>query len=149
MFNIHLTAEKVVEPGTGAAAVYGKIEIGSYSETFSASLVKWSQTEYEEHWKRALSRIVEGGKHSALVTSCVEPTPGGFLVWWPLYREGETVYVQNEMLFFDRLTAPLSLDQPWEALRQRQTANDEGIPVSEWTTTVGELRECLDRKRRH
>src|SRR5579863_9497627 len=103
MFDIYLTDESVPDLKPGDRAVYGKIRIDDYQETFVASLVFWSPAQYQRHWETSLRRIVAGGDRSALITSYVEPAPGGFLYWWPLFREGQTVHLQNQMLFFDQL----------------------------------------------
>src|SRR5687768_9816250 len=101
MFDIYLTEEAAPWLDPGVRAVQGSIRIENYVETIIASLMSWSPKEYERHWLTAVQRVVDGGDRSALITSYVEPThdpdPDDYLVWWPLFREGETVYVQNQM----------------------------------------------------
>ena len=46
MFQIYLTEEPVPETDPGVTAVYGKIQIGEFSETFVTSLVSWDRREY-------------------------------------------------------------------------------------------------------
>ena len=149
MFNIYLTSDPVVEPGTGAKAVYGKIQIDDWDETFSASQVFWTAEQYQRHWAAALRRIVEGENRSALITSYIEPMSGGFLNWWPLYREGDTIYIQNQMLFFDQLKSPFCVEYPWESVSERKTTTAEGTEISEWTTTVSSLQQYLQRSGLH
>jgi CdiI N-terminal domain len=105
MFDIYLTDQSVPEGDPGAHALYGKIRIGDHSETFIANLLFWNRKQYEEHWLMAVKRVVEGADRSALVTSYNEPSPvpDEFLNWWPLYRDREAAYIQNQMLFFDQL----------------------------------------------
>jgi hypothetical protein len=148
MFDIYLTDEHVRDPDDGDAnAVYGKLKIAGYSETFIASLAYWTHEQYERHWMIALDRIVSAEGRSALITSFVEPRTEGFLLWWPLYRDGDLVYIQNHILFFDQLSKPFSAEHFWESVGQRQIITpDEGIPISEWKTTVSDLRDCLRRK---
>jgi hypothetical protein len=153
MFDISLTDELVTEPvsegATGSEAVYGRIRIGDYQETFITSLSFWNRPQYERHWATALQRIVGGKDRSALITSCVEPpldvTSDDFLVWWPLYRDGDTGYVQNQLLFFKQLSSPFSLDRAWESVRERQVVNVEGSQISEWITNVQNIRDYLNR----
>ena len=118
--------------------------------TFIASLYYWSPLQYEQQWLTALRRVVEGANRSVLITSYVEPplvvTSDDYLVWWPLYRAEDVVYVQNQMLFFKTLKAPFSIECPWEFVRDRQALNAEGVQVSEWVTNVQSIRECLNRK---
>lgn len=143
MFNIYLTGESVEELDPGVEAVYGRIHIGDYYETFAASLVYWKPGAYQVHWRKALQRIVEGATRSAVITSYVEPTPGGSLTWWPIYRERETIYFQNQLLFFDQVVPPFSPDRPWESVGVRETMNPEGRQISEWKTALSSVNEWL------
>jgi len=147
MFDIYLTSEVVPESETTAKAVYGKIHIGNYVETFVSSLAVWGREQYRASWTQALQRVADGVGPAALITSYVKPKlPDDFLIWWPLYPVGETVYVRNELLFYRQLRTPFSLDHPWESVRERQVTNAEGIRISEWVTTTQSIRECLERK---
>src|SRR5581483_2910236 len=153
MFDISLTEELVTEPASEAShaeAVYGKIRIEDHRETFITDLSHWNRTQYEQHWIRALQRLLGDATHSVLITSYSpprpQPTPEDFLVWWPLYRERDVVYVQNQLLFFKQLTHPFSADRPWDSLRPRSTVNPEGLEISEWMTTVENIREYLGRR---
>src|SRR5260370_12510682 len=101
MFEVRLTDEVVPETDPGVIALYGKIQIGEHVETFITSLVSWNPSLYEHHWLSALRRLLEGARTSALITSYVEPGLADHLMWWPLYREGDAVYVQNHMLFYE------------------------------------------------
>ncbi|SRR5579872_2699841 len=148
MFDVYLTEESVAETDSGVQAVYGKIRIGDFSETFTASMARWSTSQYELHWIAALQRILDGAGRSVLITSYVDPFPEGFLFCWPLYRGGETIHVQNRLLFFDQLLAPFDPNHPWDSIHARRTTNDEGQRISEWTTDVDSIRECAARKRR-
>ena len=148
MFDIHLTKTIPPELPPGVRAVYGCIQIDNHRETFTSSLVFWEPEDYERQWIVALDRIAIGAAESILVTSYVEPISGGFLTTWPLYREGETIHIQNQMLFFDHLKTPFSPEYPWQLIAQRKTINSEGIPISEWNTTRQDILECLARKQR-
>jgi hypothetical protein len=143
MFEIILTDEIVPETDPGVVALYGKIYVGDFAETFITSLVSWNQKAYERHWASALRRLLEGASKSALITSYVEPGLADHLVWWPLYREGDTVYVQNHMLFYDQLGKPFSSGDPWRSVPQRRTVNPEGQRISEWETDLSSIQKCL------
>jgi hypothetical protein len=145
MFDISLTDASVPELDPGVTAVYGEIKIGDFSETFIASLVFWTRDRYERHWRAAIGKIVDGSERSALITSCVGPIHSSHLLWWPLYREKNSVYIQNQILFYDQLNKPFSAERPWDCVRERQTVNPEGKRVSEWVTHVDSLREFLQR----
>ena len=148
MFNIYLTEDRVPETDPGVKAVYGRIQIGRDYETFTASLIRWTAGDYERHWIAALRRLINGGDGSALITSYIDPVAEGFLIWWPLYRSGDAIFVQNQMLFFDSLIQPFDVEHPWDSLRRRETVNAEGFEISEWRTTIDDIRECLELKLR-
>ena len=143
MFDIYLTHKKVDEPDV--KAVYGRICVGEYFETFTASLVFWSHEQYKKQWRTALRKIVDGESRSALITSFAEPKEGEFLFWWPLYREGEIVYVQNQILLFENLSVPFVIERPWDSVQERQIMNAEGRKVSEWAITVQDIKEWFER----
>ena len=147
MFDIYLTDTYVPELESDVQALYGRICIDKFSETFTASLVHWSPAQYEQHWEKALKRVVEDRNNSALITSYVTPDLEKFLIWWPVYLEGDAVYIQNELLIYSQLSEPFSIERPWDSLRPRQSTDPEGNSISEWSTTLESLQECLDRLR--
>src|ERR1700737_4794581 len=102
-FSIKLSSEPFHDPESGVLVSYGSIEIGTFDERFLASLVHWDPNDYEHHWKEALTRIVSWADMSCLITSIVNPSTASHLFWWPMYREGDTVYIQHQILFFKNL----------------------------------------------
>ena len=114
MFDIYLTTEVV--PESDGHAVYGRIQIEDYTETFIASLVCWSRVDYEEHWHEACQLLIEGMPQSALLISYVEPSMSEFFVWWPLCRDDQVVHVRNEIVPYSQLTKPFSINDPWSSI---------------------------------
>jgi hypothetical protein len=118
MFKILATDELVSKSGNdGIPVFYGKIVIGDFQETFAASLASWAREDYNPHWRKALEKLISG-----------------------------TVYVQNHVLFFGQLTQPLSPERPWDSVRDRQLIDEEGQKISEWTTTVDEIKYFLNQR---
>ncbi len=145
MFDIYLTEEVVAE--SGGQAVYGTIQIEDYKEAFVASLVSWTRADYERHWRDACQHLVHEGNESALISSYQEPSRSELLVWWPLYRDGDIVYVRNELVIYAQLTEQFSIENPWASIRERKIVNDEGLRISEWETTIQSIEQCLERLR--
>jgi CdiI N-terminal domain len=150
MFEILTTDEHLPETETdGVPCVYGKIVIGDFQERFATSLAVWSPDEYHLHWRNALQRLVTGGDRTDLITDYVEPPAhpysGGYLFWWPLYRAGDAVYVQNHILFFKQLSQPFSAERPWDSVRDRRVVNEDGQKVPEWATTVDDIKHFLSQ----
>lgn len=146
MFDIHLTTEMV--PESDGQAVYGRIQVEDFNETFIVSLVSWTRDEYESQWFRACQRLLEGAGESALVSSYVAPSESKFFMWWPLYREGEVVHVRNELVPYSQLETPFSAEAPWASVRKRKILTDEGLEISEWDTSVQSIQDFLARRYR-
>lgn len=165
MFDIYLTGETVTEEGDpDFKAVWGEIRIGAFRERFVARVVCWNAEQYEKQWESALRRIVTGSTPAALITDYVEPnlSSGNSLWWWPLYREGDSVYIQNQLRMLYRksdsvyvqdqlvssspLDLQFSVQRPWESIKARETVAVEGSMISEWATTVESIEDCLARR---
>ena len=146
VFDISISDEPIPGLDPGEIAVYGTIIIGDFREDFYSSRAIWTRQQYQQHWNAAISRIVAGEKRSALIVSYLEPRLSHSLEWWPLYREADNVYVQNQLLFFDQLSQPFCADRPWDSVRDRQTISSEGQKISKWTTNVDSLCEFLKKR---
>jgi hypothetical protein len=165
MFDIHLTGEIVTEEDDpDFKALWGEIRIGAFRERFVARVVSWSAEQYEKQWESALRKIVTGSTTTALITDYVEPnlSSGNSLWWWPLYREGVSVYIQNQLRMLYRkgdsvymqdqlassgpLDLQFSLQRPWESIKERTIVGAEGSKISEWATTVESIEDCLVRR---
>jgi hypothetical protein len=147
VFDIFLTCQLVEEPDRGFKAVYGQIQIGDFCETFVASLACWDQIQYAQHWASAVSRIMEGQERSALVTSFLEPSLSHHLVWWPMYRDRDVVYIQNQLLFFDQLAQPFSSKHLWDFVGERRQWSDDDQKISEWALPIQSMEAYLLRKK--
>lgn len=143
MFDISLTDELIAGLDPGETAVFGIISIGDFVENIYVGLTSWSRGQYEQQWRMAVARIVAGADRSPLIVSYVEPPLANSVMLWPIYRDGETVYIQNRLLFLDQLSEPFSADRPWDFLTDRKTISANGDRISEWTTNVDSLREFL------
>ena len=118
----------------------GLIVLAEYSEEFLASLGEWTHTQYREQWARSIQRLIEGDAKAVLITTFSSPDVASHLEWWALYREGEDVFAQNQLLLFDDLTGKFDVSRAVEYLRDRQTVNEEGLPISEWRVSMDDLR---------
>ena len=56
-----------------------------------------------------------------------------------MYRVGETVFLQNHLLFFDQLARPFSIDDPYSSLKDRETVDEDGNRISEWSVNFSEI----------
>jgi hypothetical protein len=124
-----------------ANGAIGRITIGDFSETFEMPLGFWAVSDYRNSWCRAFALLEEGSDSaSCLMASMTAPETTNFLFCWPLYRDGETVYVQNSIIFLDEIRSEFDPGRPWLSISSRCTVDDDGNIVSEWTTPMDSIR---------
>jgi hypothetical protein len=146
MFDIRLSSDAPAGPDDGVSAVYGRLQIGEFQETFVASLSHWCQSQYLQQWREAAQRLIDGEAKSAFVTSFVPPSHALHFVWWPCYLSDETVYVQNQLRFYEQLPSPFDVDSLYDYIEDRKTVSaDDGALISEWQMPLEWLRDFLRR----
>jgi hypothetical protein len=118
----------------------GLLVMGESKEGFCSTLYQWSKQQYESQWERAIDVLLNESLKAALIVEYIGPDAGSHLEWWAMYREGETVYLQDQLLFYSQLSEPFSLDAPFESLRDRETINAEGQKISEWSVSLQEIK---------
>jgi hypothetical protein len=119
----------------------GLLTIGDFREDFAASLYLWSKEDYESQWRDAIGSLLEGRDRAALIVEYVGPEAAGKLEWWPMYVVRETVFFQNHLLFYDQLSQPFSIHDPYASLRDRRTINEDGDHISEWSVSFSEIEK--------
>ena len=132
-------------PASGPGLAVGRITVGTdFSEKFETDLSYWDRSRYEEDWRTNVRRLVEGAERAVLLTSITAPASANFFFWWPLYRDGETVHVQNQLLFLDELSSPFDPARSWDFVADRETVNEDGLRISEWQCSLSDLRSWLN-----
>lgn len=131
-----------IDPGPSEGEAEGRITVGDFSERFRAALSYWSVSDYQASW-RAAFEVLETGTTatSCLVTSITEPTMSNYVMCWPLYRDGDFVRVQNSLIFLDELDSPFAPAAPWLSVQPRETVDEDGRPISEWSVPLSAVRE--------
>ncbi len=124
---------------------WGQITIDDFSEMFEMNLRYWTPEEYRHQWSIASYRIANGGGRSAFITSMPTPDTSDRLWWWPAWREGERVYVQNQMLLPEQLPEKFDGTDPTKNLDQPSLTGLEGYGISTWETTVTAIRLFADK----
>ena len=87
--------------------------------------------------------MLDAGPRSAscLMASMTDPRISNFVVSWPMYREGEDVYIQNAIIFLDEVGEAFDPAAPWECAGPRCGRDEDGSRASEWVTSMSSLRE--------
>jgi hypothetical protein len=143
VFAIKLQSPREAREGNGSPAeASGKIIIGDFTETFMVPLGFWDESDYRHSWRRAFE-VLNANLHSTscLMTSMTDPDNSNFLICWPMYREGEDVYIQNAIIFLDEIEGAFDPEAPWSFVQPRHRIDEDGNKISEWVTTMGSLRE--------
>jgi hypothetical protein len=144
-FDIRLSTDVLNEEGE-APALWGRIQIGSFIEDFIAYLCDWTPEQYRRQWLEAAERLVNGESKSAFVTMFVSPKNGGHFVWWPCYRVGEIVYLQNHLRFYEQIASPFAVESLYEYVSDRKTVSDNNVtPISEWEVPLGWIQDFVNR----
>lgn len=146
MFLIGFTEESLIklEP-TEADGRVGLLVLGSHEEGFPVHFSVWSEQQYIDHWKSALVRSLEG-KPSALVTDMATPAQSSHLIWWPMWRTDRELVFHNQLFFFGQHGiegSQIDVESLYEVIGERMTHDDEGVPLSEWSVPISDVRTFL------
>jgi hypothetical protein len=128
-------------PGAPAEAV-GRIVIGDFEETLKIPLGFWGAAEYRQSWRRAFD-VIRDNPHSmsCLMVAMTNPEDSNFLECWPMYRDGNFVYIQNSLIFLDELNLRFSTEEPWASLGPRREFDEYGNKISEWKICIESLED--------
>jgi CdiI N-terminal domain len=143
MFSIELqSSPEFTEENGDPAEASGRIIIGDFTETFRVPLGFWGESDYRRSWQLAFEVLkADPSSTSCLMTSMTDPTNSNFLGCWPMYRQGEVVYIQNAIIFLDEIEGPFDPAAPWRYVGPRNQIDEDGNTVSEWATSMDSLKE--------
>lgn len=133
-FAIELFDEFEARPTT-----LGQITIGSFQERFIVPLDFWSVNDYRRHWRDSIDFLISAGKDTCLITAMHDPNTANYIQWWLLYPHGTSVFIQNHLLFLSTLSSPFNVLEPHLHIPARRVINDEGLPISEWESTLDDF----------
>jgi hypothetical protein len=139
-FSIGISAEDKYDE---QKACYGYIQIGDFREKLEINVSFWMPEDYIAQWNRAILRIVEKDEKSCLITSLSSPQDSNFIFWWPMYRNKDTVFIQNGILFLDEISSSFTFENPYEDVPDRETVSEDGEPISEWEISIDALKNYL------
>jgi hypothetical protein len=125
----------------------GEIRVGTFCENFVVDVSFWPRARYEQQWLSAAALIMTVDR-AAMIVSLGEPSSSNFVRWWALYRDGDSVAMQEQICFLDELGTPFDPERVEKYVRPRETASEEGQPISEWYTTVTAISDFLKRRSR-
>ncbi len=142
-FSIKFLEKPLIYPFDDAKtpAASGELTMGQSTEGFYSSLYQWSTQNYENQWSDAIRLLLGGAPKAALIVEYLSPDVASHLEWWAMYREADVVYLQHQLVFYKQLTKPFSINAPFASLRDRETINQQGRRISEWSVSLSEIEQ--------
>ena len=102
--------EKIVDKNIfefcGMQCCQGEIQIKKFKETFNMPLYFWNMEDYQKQWEEGIERL-KTHERSCLVVAMQDPNTAPWANLWVLYKEGDKVYIHNNLLFGERFTKML------------------------------------------
>jgi len=129
----------------GEKCMWCQIQIGGFSERFSAPVELWSINEYISQWKCAVEDIANGASKGFLMAAMRNPDISDFLSVYTLYREADEVFVQNQIVLCNGNEEYIRRGDFIQLIEDRETETEDGEKISEWRTTVGQLKYFLEQ----
>lgn len=140
-FGINFISTEQIPPDN---ASYARVMIGKFEETILIPLDYWTKEEYCQQWITSINNLLaEEKSKSALLVEMYNPEYANFIKWWPIYRDRDIVYIQNHILLLDELPTLFKPDDLESLVPNRKTIGENGEKISEWASSVSELREWL------
>ena len=143
LFDIHFLTGPKVDP-EGWQHAEAELVIGTYRERLRVDLGTWSIEDYSAQWRKAIRRLVDGQEHSRLLTSYRGPS-ASYHFSWPIWREGERIYLQEALILSEQLASSFEPDAAWDIVTSRDPEQAGSTWVSEWEVSADDLVAWLSR----
>ena|SRR6185503_15845734 len=120
------------------------IHINDFSEDLILPTSYWQRHIYIDHWHEAIQKILNGSEHeiSALITEMYDPKkPKYAIMWWPLYRENDKVFIRNGYLSLEEvgITKEPGINELITHVLPRDEKFDSA--PSEWCVSLSDLEK--------
>ena len=142
MFDIEFIADEPehLDEGEDAwVALRGRTTLADYQEEFLATLGTWSRADYQRQWIEAAQRLLGGADRTVFITSA-------FQFCWAMWREGEMVYVHEQLLAEETLIAPFDAANPYRQIAERYAGTEDGNEISEWRLNIADIEAFVARR---
>ena len=103
----------------------------------------WDISDYEKQWKAGLERI-KTHDASVLITAMNDLNKRAQVNWWVLYKEGDKIYIQEQMLIDEVFEKelhqqPFNKETCYNFIDPRETVTEEGHKISDWVIDLSDL----------
>lgn len=132
----------------GLPSCIGEITLNNFKETFVMPLEWWHQKDYKQQWLEGLERIFTH-KRSCLITSVQNPYLRPHINWWILYKEGDTIFIQNQIIFGSLYRQkmkhnPFDSKTCYRHLPKKRSIYTDGEKISEWRVSLQDIQIFLE-----
>ncbi|MFI7607423.1 hypothetical protein ACIBTV_20075 [Micromonospora sp. NPDC049366] len=142
MFSIRLARSG--DAVLGSSVSLGRITADGLDEAFEAPTSEWDEAAYRASWRSELQRILDGADRAVLLTLVVDPLSANWLRGYVLYRLGNEIRIQERLFFANELDHEIDLANPSRSVPTYESVNEDGVRISEWVTSLGELRDFFE-----
>lgn len=116
--------------------VTGQIIIEDFLEYFDSTIDYWSVQDYELQWKEGLQRLLYYDS-SCLIVAINDPHCRKFIEWWPLYKIGNKIHIQNHIIIDDLYEERIgnksfTLQTCYDFIPEYRSHTTDGNKISEW-----------------
>ena len=99
-------------------------------------LIGWTIKDYEKQWAEGIERIKHENQ-SCLIATMQDIKDQPFISWWILYKEGNKIFVQNQILLSQLYkevvgNKPFNEKTCYQFISPRRTITEDGEKISEW-----------------
>jgi hypothetical protein len=127
---------EIMDRVTKKRQVMTKIQIGDAQEYFDVFLGWWTINDYERQWAEALERLKKHNK-SCFVVAIDDPARRKFIEWWPLYKIGNKIHVQNHIVVDDIYEEKIgnnifTRENCYNFVPEYRSHTQDGNKISEW-----------------
>lgn len=142
-FDIRFVGHSWHDSDSGESLMLGELRIADVTERFAAVMGPWDARDYQRQWLEGIERLLNGATRSALVVSISPRQASDYRQWLPMWREGQTVYLQVQ--FMDWTAGDLKDDPAklYDAIGLLVRENEEGDQYATHETSVDELRRFV------
>lgn len=138
-FSIVVTNE-ISEDGEPVAC----IQLDEHVEHFPLDLSYWNAEAYVKQWRDSLKALVtENHSVALLITSVEPPAEAGRCTAFVLYKEGDSVFVQQHLLAYRDSRSSINWRRLLASVGRRETIDEDGNRISEWNTEMEDIRAFL------
>lgn len=122
-----------------------QIDINDFSEKIYLRTDYWTVENYREQWKDAIKRLNNDNK-ACLITEMYNPEHPAFaMMTWPLYREGDNVYIRQVYIPYDQIDKPFTVENAYKEIDDRETSKESNAGPSEWQVKLDNLKDWADK----